>query len=88
MFQTFFSELRAAKIPVTIREYLTLLEGLDKNVPEESLDGFYYLARTALVKDERNLDKFDQVFSPMCFAAWIISMTYSASMSMSCPPTG
>ncbi len=63
MFQTFFSELRAAKIPVTIREYLTLLEGLDKNVPEESLDGFYYLARTALVKDERNLDKFDQVFA-------------------------
>ena len=66
MFQTFFTELRAAKIPVTIREYLTLLEGLDKNVPEESLDGFYFLSRTALVKDERNLDKFDQVFSH-CF---------------------
>ncbi len=63
MFQTFFSELRSAKIPVTIREYLTLLEGLEKNVPEESLDGFYYLSRTALIKDERDLDKFDQVFS-------------------------
>ena len=63
MFQTFFTELRAAKIPVTIREYLTLLEGVDKNVPGDSVDGFYYLSRTALVKDERDLDKFDQVFS-------------------------
>ena len=58
MFQTFFKELRAAKLPVTIREYLTLLEGVDKNVANDSLDGFYYLARTALVKDERDLDKF------------------------------
>ena len=63
MFQSFFSELRAAKIPVTIREYLTLIEGVDKGVANDSLDGFYYLSRTALVKDERDLDKFDQVFS-------------------------
>ncbi len=63
MFQTFFSELRAAKIPVSIREYLALLEGVEKQASDESLDGFYYLSRTALVKDERNLDKFDQVFS-------------------------
>lgn len=66
MFQTFFSELRSAKIPVSIREYLTLLEALEKDVPGESLDGFYYLSRTALVKDERDLDKFDQVFAH-CF---------------------
>jgi len=63
MFQTFFSELRAAKIPVSIREYLALLEGVEKRASEESLDGFYYLSRTALIKDERDLDKFDQVFS-------------------------
>ena len=63
MFQTFFTELRAAKIPVTIREYLVLIEGLEKDVPGESLDGFYYLARAVLVKDERDLDKFDQVFA-------------------------
>jgi len=63
MFQSFFTELRAAKIPVTIREYLTLIEGVDKGVAHDSLDGFYYLSRTALVKDERDLDKFDQVFS-------------------------
>lgn len=63
MFHSFFNELRAAKVPVSIREYLTLLEGVEKGVAHESLDGFYYLSRTALVKDERNLDKFDQVFS-------------------------
>ena len=63
MFQTFFSELRSAKIPVSIREYLTLLEGVEKEATDASMDGFYYLSRTALVKDERDLDKFDQVFS-------------------------
>ena len=63
MFHHFFSELRRARVPVSIREYLTLLEGVEKDVPKESLDGFYYLSRTALVKDERDLDKFDQVFS-------------------------
>ncbi len=63
MFYDFFSQLRAAKIPVSIREYLVLLEALDKDVAGESVDGFYYVSRAALVKDERNLDKFDQVFS-------------------------
>lgn len=63
MFHDFFTELRAAKIPVTIREYLTLLEALDKKVVNGNVDHFYYLSRAALVKDERNLDKFDQVFS-------------------------
>lgn len=62
MFQTLFTELRSAKLPVTLKEYLVLLEGVEKNIPEYSLDDFYYLARTTLVKDERNLDKFDQVF--------------------------
>lgn len=63
MFHDFFSELRAAKVPVSIREYLTLLEALDKNVANDSVNDFYFLSRSALVKDERNLDKFDQVFS-------------------------
>jgi uncharacterized protein len=62
MFITFFNELRAAKVPVTVREYLVLMEGLDLGVPEGSVQDFYYLARTCLVKDERHLDKFDQVF--------------------------
>ncbi len=63
MFHGFFTDLRAAKLPVSIREYLTLLEALDKNVAGENVDEFYYVARAALVKDERNLDKFDQVFA-------------------------
>lgn len=62
MFHHFFSELRRASVPVSIREYLTLLEGVDKGVADQSMDGFYHLSRTALVKDERDLDKFDQVF--------------------------
>jgi uncharacterized protein len=62
MFITFFNELRAAKVPVTVREYLVLMEGLDLGVPDGSVEDFYYLARTCLVKDERHLDKFDQVF--------------------------
>ena len=63
MFHHFFSELRRASVPVSIREYLTLIEGVEKGVADESLNGFYFLSRTALVKDERDLDKFDQVFS-------------------------
>ncbi|TNE56555.1 MAG: VWA domain-containing protein [Alphaproteobacteria bacterium] len=62
MFYNFFSELREAKIPVTLKEYLVLLEGLDKNLADYNINDFYYLSRTTLVKDERNLDKFDQVF--------------------------
>ena len=62
MFINFFTELKAAKIPVTLREYLTLMEALDKDVAERKVENFYYLARTALVKDERHLDKFDRVF--------------------------
>jgi hypothetical protein len=62
MFLTFFTELRAAKVPVTLREFLTLMEALDRDLAEKRVDEFYYLARAALVKDERNLDKFDRVF--------------------------
>src|ERR1700760_2392818 len=62
MFFQFFDELRAARIPVTLKEYLALMDALDKGVIDMKVDEFYYLSRTALVKDERNLDKFDQVF--------------------------
>ncbi len=63
MFLNFFQELRSAKVPVTLKEYLMLIDGMDKHVIGMEVDDFYYLARTALVKDERNLDKFDKVFS-------------------------
>jgi uncharacterized protein with von Willebrand factor type A (vWA) domain len=62
MFMRFFTELRDAKIPVTLKEYLVLMEALDKTVIDRSVDDFYYLSRAALVKDEKNLDKFDRVF--------------------------
>jgi uncharacterized protein with von Willebrand factor type A (vWA) domain len=63
MFETFFAELRAAKIPVTLKEYLTLLEAVGAGVAGNRVEDFYYLARAVLVKDERNLDRFDQVFA-------------------------
>ena len=62
MFVNFFAELKAANLPVTLKEYLMLMEAMDKHVASGSVDDFYYLSRAALVKDERNLDKFDQVF--------------------------
>src|SRR6186713_3451076 len=62
MFTNFFLELRSAKVPVSIKEYLALMEGMEKNVADYSIDDFYYLSRAVLVKDERNLDKFDKVF--------------------------
>ncbi|HEY4541542.1 MAG TPA: hypothetical protein VIG66_04105 [Noviherbaspirillum sp.] len=58
----FFFTLRSAKIPVSIKEFLILLEALQKSVIAPSLDDFYYLARTTLVKDEAHYDKFDQAF--------------------------
>ena len=62
MFMRFFTELREAKVPVTLKEYLMLMEAMDKGVIDRNVDDFYYLARSALVKDEKNLDRFDQVF--------------------------
>jgi uncharacterized protein len=62
MFVTFFHELKAAGVPVTLREYLTLMEAMDADLAGRRVEDFYYLSRAALVKDERNLDKFDRVF--------------------------
>lgn len=58
----FFFSLKDAKIPVSIKEFLLLLEAMQKNVIANSLDEFYYLARITLVKDEAHFDKFDQAF--------------------------
>ena len=62
MFLNFFTALKDAQVPVTLREYLTLMEALQADVADTSVDHFYYLSRALLVKDERNLDKFDRVF--------------------------
>jgi uncharacterized protein with von Willebrand factor type A (vWA) domain len=58
----FFFTLKDARIPVSIKEFLILLEALQKKVISPTLDNFYYLARTTLVKDEAHFDKFDQAF--------------------------
>ncbi|MBY0566419.1 MAG: VWA domain-containing protein [Hyphomonadaceae bacterium] len=62
MFQRFFTELRAARVPVSLKEYLVLVEALEKDAIAPNVEQFYYLSRAALVKDERHLDKFDRVF--------------------------
>ncbi|BET26452.1 hypothetical protein EV673_0440 [Limnobacter thiooxidans] len=62
MLLDFFFQLRDAKIPVSVREYLTLLEGMKAQFMTPSLDNFYHLSRLTLVKDERFFDRFDQVF--------------------------
>lgn len=66
MFAQFFLELRKARIPVSLREYLTLIEAVKAGLANHKVEDFYYLSRSALVKDERHLDKFDRVFAH-CF---------------------
>ena len=58
----FFFTLKDAKIPVSIKEFLILLEAMQKNVIGPSLDDFYFLSRITLVKDEAHFDKFDKAF--------------------------
>ena len=62
MMTDFFFKLRKASIPVSLTEFLTVLEALSQRVTTHSIEEFYYLARAALVKDERHYDRFDQVF--------------------------
>ena len=66
MFVEFFLALKEAQIPVSLREFLVLLEAMERKVVSFNVDDFYFLSRSCLVKDERNLDKFDQVFGS-CF---------------------
>ncbi len=62
MLTDFFLKLKSHKLPVSIKEWLTLLEALQKDVISPSIDEFYTLSRTILVKDEANFDKFDRAF--------------------------
>jgi len=62
MLSSFFVKLKDHKIPVSIKEWLTLLEAMQKKVISPSIDEFYYLSRMTLVKDEQNFDKFDRAF--------------------------
>ncbi|MBT4888527.1 MAG: VWA domain-containing protein [Rhodospirillales bacterium] len=62
MFERFFLELRSAGVPASLREYLTLLEAMESGLADYKVEDFYYLSRSCLVKDERHIDRFDQVF--------------------------
>jgi hypothetical protein len=63
MFLPFFENLREARVPVSLREFLGFLEGLKAGLATYDVESFYYLARTIMVKDERNIDKFDRAFA-------------------------
>ncbi|MCH2094849.1 MAG: VWA domain-containing protein [Rhodobacteraceae bacterium] len=63
MFVPFFNNLRDARVPVSLREYLTFLEGIHAGLATYDIEAFYFLARAAMVKDERNIDKFDRAFA-------------------------
>lgn len=80
MFLSFFSELRSAKVPVSLKEYLTLLEAMNAEVTGRKVEEFYYLARSALVKDERHLDRFDQVFGHVFKGLESLSETVEADI--------
>jgi uncharacterized protein with von Willebrand factor type A (vWA) domain len=77
----FFYSLRAAKLPVSVKEYLTLLEALQARVIAPSLDEFYYLSRMTLVKDEQHFDKFDQAFG-----AYFRGVERTAELAFDVPP--
>ena len=62
MLINFFFDVKKAKIPATIREFLMLIEAMDKRLVMFNIDDFYYLSRSALVKDEKYFDRYDRVF--------------------------
>ena len=59
----FFLKLKEGGVPVSIKEFLTLIEALAKRVAFGSMEEFYYLARASLVKDEKYYDRYDRVFA-------------------------
>ncbi|MDP3861168.1 MAG: VWA domain-containing protein, partial [Phaeovulum sp.] len=63
MFLPFFDSLRRAGVPVSLREFLGFLEAMAAGLATYDIEAFYFLARTAMVKDERHLDRFDRAFS-------------------------
>ena len=63
MFIPFFLALKGAGVPVTLREFLSLLAAMKTGLVDFDVEGFYFLARAALVKDERHIDRFDRVFA-------------------------
>ena len=63
MFLPFFENLRKNDVPVSLREFLIFLKGMKFGLATYDMEAFYYLARVSMVKDERNIDKFDRAFA-------------------------
>ena len=63
MFLPFFDNLRCAKVPVSLREFLSFLEAMQAGLATYDIEAFYFLARAIMVKDERHIDRFDQAFA-------------------------
>jgi uncharacterized protein with von Willebrand factor type A (vWA) domain len=63
MFIPFFESLRKNGVPVSLREFLAFLDGMHAGLAIYDVEAFYFLARTSMVKDERNIDKFDRAFA-------------------------
>ena len=63
MFLPFFESLRQHRVPVSLREFLTFLEGMKAGLATYDIEAFYFLARTCMVKDERHIDRFDRAFA-------------------------
>ena len=63
MFRPFLDQLRQHAVPVSLREYLGFLEALNTGLARFDPEGFYYLARTTMVKDEKHIDRFDRAFA-------------------------
>jgi len=87
MFLPFFNNLRDYKIPVSLREFLTFLEGMQLGLATYDVDHFYLLSRTILIKDERNLDKFDLAFS-ITFQGLDLSIAKIYLLKLNCLKNG
>ena len=79
----FFLHLKARKLPVSTREFLTVLEGMKAHVCGPSIDDFYHFARTCLVKDEALYDRFDQAFGE-----YFKGVTELPASRRTCPRSG
>ena len=75
MFQPFFDHLRQAGVPVSLREYLSFLEAMKAGLVTYDVEGFYFLARATMVKDERHIDRFDQAFAAAFDGLEAVSVT-------------
>ncbi|MCF1473979.1 VWA domain-containing protein [Agrobacterium vitis] len=85
MFLPFFLKLKQEKVPVSLGEYLALLEGVERGLVDFDIEAFYYLARTTLIKDERHIDRFDLAFSE-CFKGLEVTGGSEAGVSQTALP--